>query len=100
MLIERERKEINKIPEELASEKFKNSLMKMRENIMHRTVQVDLLKLRRTEWTTSKLMDEAALEEKEKQGDMSEVGTEVFIRNSSWGKRTTDKKLRMQKTDL
>ncbi len=55
MGVRSERKEINKIPEELASEKFKNSLMKMRENIMHRTVQVDLLKMRRTDWTTVKV---------------------------------------------
>lgn len=44
-------------------------------------------------------MEEAAQEEKEKQGEMSEVGTEVFIRNSSWSKRNTlggdkDKKMR------
>ncbi len=43
-------------------------------------------------------MEEAANEEKERQGDMSEVGTEVFIRNSSWGKRNTltDKKKRKE----
>ena len=34
-------------------------------------------------------MEEAAQEEKEKQVEMSEVGTEVFIRNSSWSKRNT-----------
>lgn len=31
--------------------------MKMRENIMHRTVQVDLLKMRRTDWTIVKVRE-------------------------------------------
>ena len=42
----------------MASEKFKNGLMKMRENIMHRTVQVDLLKMRRTDWTIVKVRED------------------------------------------
>lgn len=45
-------------------------------------------------------MDEAAQEEKEKQGEMSEVGTEVFIRNSSWSKRNTlEKEKKLRKKD-
>lgn len=57
---------IDNIPSFIASEAIKSNFMKMRRNLMIRTIQAEMEMKRRGEWTMPKLLEMARHEEKVK----------------------------------